>query len=132
MVTRNILIIPAADCPVSKAARPPEKPARPTRAEIEFRLLTQAPYALDHRAFSHAVHTEMARNAGKPALDYETFHQKGQPCMRASPLTKRFGWAAHYNADGYLALIDPDSDAFHRLASDPDLPQKPAMRTKRV
>ncbi len=132
MVTRNILITPAPDCPVVQAQQPPQNPARATRAAIEHRLLTNAPYALDHKAFSHAIHIKMARESGKTALDFDAFHSKGQPCMRASPLTKRYGWAAHYDADGHLALIDPDSAAFRTLAANPDLPQKPAMRSKRA
>ena len=73
----------------------------------------------------------MAEVSGKPPLDYATFHAKGQPCMRASPLTKRYGWAAHYDANGKLALVDPASPDYAALATDPKLPQKPAMRSKR-
>ena len=73
----------------------------------------------------------MARASGKPALGFEAFHAKGQPCMRTSPLTKPHGWAAHYDADGKLALVDPASADFATLAADPDLATKPAMRSKR-
>lgn len=132
MATRNILIHPAPDCPAPKAT-PPEPGARTrSRALIEFSLLTGAPYALDHAAFTHLAHQEMAAERGKDALDFAAFHQKGQPCMRASPLTKRLGWGAHYNPDGKLALLDPGSQDFQRLAADPSLAQKPALRNKRV
>ena len=130
MTTTHILITPAPDCPESKATPPPVK-AKRSRANIEYALLAEAPYALDHKDFTHSVHTAMAAAAGKPAFDYETFHAKGQPCMRASPLTKRYGWAAHYDAEGKLALTDPASAEFDTLAADPDLPKKPAMRSTR-
>ena len=68
----------------------------------------------------------MAAASGKPALGFDDFHAKGQPCMRASPLTKRYGWAAHYDAEGKLALVDPASPDFAALEADPDLPQTPA------
>ncbi|HCQ67349.1 MAG TPA: hypothetical protein DIU07_20365 [Rhodobacteraceae bacterium] len=71
----------------------------------------------------------MAKVSGKPALGFEAFHAKGQPCMRASPLTKRYGWAAHFDVDGRLALVDPASADFATLAADPDLATKPAMRS---
>lgn len=131
MSTTHILITPAPDCPQGTAVPPPTG-ARTTRANIEFDLLTGAPYSLDHAGFTHAVHRSMAEVSCKPALDFASFHAKGQPCMRASPLTKRYGWAAHYDAEGKLALVDPAGPEFARLAADPDLPQRPAMRTTRA
>ncbi|MEC7762190.1 MAG: DUF6157 family protein [Pseudomonadota bacterium] len=131
MSTTNILITPAADCPAPGAEIPPMK-AKPTRATIEYDLLTTQPYTLTHMDFSHAVHVAMAKVAGKPAQSFEDFHAKGQPCMRASALTKRYGWAAHYDGEGRLALVDPQSAAFGALSADPDLPRAQAMRSKRA
>lgn len=130
MTTKQILITPAPDCPEATASPPPRK-ARATRASVEYELLTQAPYRFDHKGFTHAVHAAMAAAAGKPALGFDAFHAKGQPRMRASPLTKRYGWAAHYDGSGKLALVDPASTAFAALAADPRLPRKPAMRSTR-
>ena len=130
MATTHILVTPAPDCPAPTAQVPPRK-VKPSRASIEYDLLTGAPYAFDHRGFTHAVHRAMADAAGKPALDFETFHARGQPCMRASPLTKRYGWAAHYDAEGKLALVDPSGARYAALAADPDLPRRPAMRSSR-
>lgn len=131
MVTTNILITPAPDCPAMGAELAPVRP-RPSRANIEYNLLTAAPYTMDHKAFSHAVHVAMAQAADKPALSFAAFHAKGQPCMRASPLTKRYGWAAHYDAAGRLALIDPGSAAFAALSADPAVARSPAMRSRRA
>lgn len=131
MTTRQILILPAPDCPVEIAETPPVC-ARQTHANVEYNLLSAAPYALNHKNFTHSVHREVSATQGKEALDFDAFHAKGQPCMRASALTKRYGWAAHYDAEGRLALIDPASEDFARLAADPELPQKPAMRSKRA
>ena len=130
MTTTHILITPAPDCPAGRAEVPPSK-GKMSRANIEYGLLASEPYTRDHRAFTHAVHRAMAEISGKPALGFAAFHAKGQPCMRASPLTKRYGWAAHYDAEGKLALVDPASPDFAALAADPDLPTKPAMRSKR-
>jgi hypothetical protein len=129
--TENILITPAPDYPAPGAIPPPAK-ARPTRAAIEYDLLTRAPYTLMHKDFSHRVHVAVAEVSGRPALDFDAFHAKGQPCMRAATLTKRYGWAAHYDRQGKLALVDPASDRFATLAADPDLPQAPAMRSRRA
>jgi len=89
----------AEDCP-SAGEVPPQKP-KPTKAQIEFALLIQAPYSLDHKALTHAVHKAPK---GQDALGFDAFHSKGQPCLRASPLTKRYGWGAHYNAEGRIAI----------------------------
>jgi hypothetical protein len=130
MTTTGILITPAPECPAIAAQTPPDRAQR-GRANIEFDLLTGAPYAYDHTSLAHAVHEAMAEVSGKPAQDFETFHAKGQPCMRASPLAKRYGWAEHSDADGKLALVDPASAVFARLMTDPTLLRKPPMRSKR-
>ena len=130
MSTTHILITPAPDCPTGTAEKPPPR-QNPSRAVLEYQMLTAAPYTLDHRAFTHAIHRALAATSGTPALDVDRFHSKGQPCMRASPLTKRYGWAAHYDAEGKLALVDPASAAFATLSADPGLPVKAAMRSRR-
>ena len=61
--------------------RRPKKEKR-ARATIEYNLLTGAPYTLDHKAFSHAVHIAIAAASAKPAPDFEASHAKGQPCRR--------------------------------------------------
>ena len=132
MATRNILIHPAPDCPAQTATRPDMSAQSRSRAVIEYSLLEGSPYGFDHKTFTYLVHQEMAAERRKLALDFATFHQKGQPCMRASPLTKRLGWGVHYDAEGKLALLDPQSAGFKRLAATPDLPQKPALRNKRA
>ena len=54
MSTTHVLVIPAPDCPADTAQVPPVKP-RPTRANIEYDLLTAEPYALDHRGYACLV-----------------------------------------------------------------------------
>ena len=52
--------------------------------------------------------------AGKKDITYDTtrqttnarkqFFSKGQPCFRASPLTKQLGWGVHCDKNGKVAL----------------------------
>lgn len=128
---QSTLVAPAPDCPALGAEPPPAK-AQPTRATIEFDLLTEEPYTLDHMSLSHAVHVAMARAAGKPIQSFEAFHAKGQPCLRASPLTKRYGWGVHYDDAGRIALIDPASAEFAALRLDDTIKKTTAMRSKRA
>lgn len=32
------------------------------------------------------------------------FFKKGQPCLRSSALTKKYGWGVHFDGDGKAAL----------------------------
>ena len=60
------------------------------------------------------------------------FFAKGQPCLRASPLTKSHGWGVHFDAEGRAALVAMESDEYRRCQQDGDLTQLKAMRTKRA
>jgi len=52
--------------------------------------------------------------------------------MRASPLGKRFGWGVHADGEGRIAIYAVDSKRYQALASDPELEQTRAMRSKRA
>ena len=119
MTSTRIRITPAPDCPQNTAKAPPAK-ARIPRANMKYDLLTHTPHTLDHNAFTDAEQPAVDEASGKTALGFEAFHAKRQPRMRASPRTKRYGWAAKYDPAGKLAL-----------AADPGLPSKPAMRSTR-
>lgn len=115
MAYKNTFITVAPDCPVDVAETPTTNRPTPTRTMLEHRLLQDAPYSQDHRAFSYAVHHAQK---GREAKTFDEFHSKGQPCMRASPLTKRYGWGAHYDDHGNIAIYPKGSDDYRRL-SDP-------------
>ena len=61
------------------------------------------------------------------------FFAKPHPCLRASPLPKRYGWGVHYDAHGRIALYAMESEDYRRLsrggAGDPALVR--AMRNRR-
>jgi hypothetical protein len=59
--------------------------------------------------------------------------QKGHPCMRASALTKRYGWGAHYNQHGKIALYPMESEEYQQFVQAPTgIKVLGAMRTKRA
>ncbi len=43
------------------------------------------------------------------------FFSKGQPCMRCSPLSKRYGWGVHFNEEGKLALYAQESVEYQKV-----------------
>ncbi|MFB7893762.1 DUF6157 family protein [Microbacterium sp. NPDC056044] len=59
------------------------------------------------------------------------FFAKGQPCLRSSPLGKRYGWGIHHDDQGRVALYPVESDEYRRFADDAALAHTQAMRSAR-
>lgn len=114
----------APDCPVTQAEEPPQR-ERPSVARVQFDMLLASPY---QHTSDDVVYESQGRRKG---VSREEFFAKGQPCLRASPLTKRYGWGVHFDADGRIALVPVGSDQYRQLAGDPELQQVTAMRSSR-
>ena len=114
----------AEDCPVTAAEEPPQKEPK-TAARIEYDLIIENPY----RYMSDEVLYES--NGRRKGLSSDDFFAKGQPCFRASALTKRYGWGVHSDALGRVALYAVESEAYKRLAQDESLAHVEAMRSSR-
>ena len=122
----------AEDCPTAKAEAPAVSGGTQTKAAIEYDLIAKHPYTYtgDDIAFmAHALHKGLPK-ATWPA-ERAKFFSKGQPCLRASALGKRYGWGTHHDAEGKVALVAIDSARYRRLAADPTLTHTRAMRTRR-
>lgn len=102
---------------------------------IEYQLLTENPYRYNHEDLIFEVYlirqgiTEAERVAHEDEIRAELF-QKEHPCLRASSLTKRYGWGAHYDENGKIALYAVNSEAYQHLANSCPK-QLLAMRSKR-
>lgn len=57
---------------------------------------------------------------------------KGQACLRASPLTKRYGWGIHSNEEGKIAIYGADTEEYRQFVLDKTVEKKKAMRNKRA
>lgn len=57
--------------------------------------------------------------------------REGQPCLRSSPLAKRYGWGFHYDAEGRVALVPVGSPEYEAFVTDDSLTVVKAMRSKR-
>ncbi|MNG12849.1 hypothetical protein D3C84_964860 [compost metagenome] len=64
----------------------------------------------------------------------QTFFGKPQACMRASMLPKRYGWGIHFNAEGKLAIVPLESEAYRYYAEggEGDIRVVAAMRNRRA
>ena len=135
MVSTNCfstLIEVAEDCPATTGEVPPLKGDK-TVANLTFEMLLEHPYEFtsDDVLFSiFAARQEIPKEA--LAGERERFFAKGQPCFRASPLSKGYGWGVHSNEAGKIAIYGVESEAYKELVADASVTKKKAMRSKRA
>ena len=129
MSYRQTVIAPAPDCKAQSATIPPEK-SPPSKAQVEYDLLTREPATHDHDSFNYTVYATQCANKGTTPEPRDQWLSKGRPCMRASPLTKTYGWHAHYDASGKITLIDGEKAA--TLNNTAGVDTRPAMRNKKA
>ena len=106
-------------------------------AGLQYKMIAEAPYKYtsDDVVFAtSAMGRQLDAKATKKerSLARDEFFSKGQACLRASGLGKRFGWGVHADAEGRVAIYAVDSKRYQALARDPAIKQVRAMRTKRA
>jgi hypothetical protein len=126
----NAFILTADDCPAVVAEVPPRKAVR-TVADISYEMLSSNPYK--YTSDDVLFHLYALKN-GILESDFEAererFFSKGQPCLRSSPLGKRYGWGVHFNAEGKVALFAVESDEYKKFSVDDTLKIIKAMKSK--
>lgn len=126
----------AEDCPATAGAEPGLYRGKQTIAGIEYELLREKPYTYNQDELIFEVHVRRQEIPAeelwerRDAIWNEVF-QKSHPCLRASALTKRYGWGAHYNADGKIALYGVETDEYRNFAESGHFTVLRAMRAKR-
>jgi hypothetical protein len=127
----------AEDCPARTGEAPPPRGDSPTVATLQYAMIAQSPYkySSDDVVFATSAAgraLDAKTTKAQRGLAREAFFSKGQACLRASPLGKRFGWGVHADAQGRVAIYAVDSQRYQALAADPDITQVRAMRNKRA
>jgi hypothetical protein len=128
----NTFITVADDCPATQGEVPPPKGDGPTVATLQFDMIHAHPYTYtsDEVVFGcHANKKGIAKNQWK--AEKELFFSKGQACLRASPLAKRYGWGIHHDAAGKVALYGVETAAYQQWATDKTLTVVKAMKSNR-
>jgi hypothetical protein len=122
----------AEDCPAKEGEMPPLRGGKKTIAGLQFETLYENPYRYTSDEVLFGVFAERKELAeGDLEAAREAFFAKGQPCFRASPLSKKYGWGVHSDGEGKIAIYAVDSKDYQRLANDPELKQVRAMRSSR-
>ncbi len=113
----------ADDCPVRTSVVPPAKPdTKKSVAVIQYELLADAPYVYTQE---DVLFRTSARHKGIPPAELEArgdalredFFAKPQPCLRASPLFKKYGWGFHFDRGGKVALCPMESSEYTTFAA---------------
>ena len=128
----NTFIEVAEDCPVSVAEIPPQKSEK-TAASIAFEMVYFHPYRYTSDEVLFHIYALKNGVAEKDVeMEKARFFSKSQPCIRSSPLGKRYGWGVHANSEGKIAIYAVESDEYKKLSADQKLKILKAMRSKKT
>lgn len=128
----NTFIEVADDCPTEFAEIPKPKGNNKTVAEMQYELVVKNPYKYtsDDIFFQvFADRNDLTKAEYKEAR--QQFFSKGQPCFRASPLTKRYGFGVHSDKDGKVAIFGQETKEYEQFIKDPKIKKVKAMRTSK-
>lgn len=135
MTTTNYfdtLITVADDCPSTQGEVPPLKGDTKTAANLQFEMLYEHPYEYSSDDVLFRCHAIKKEIQGQDlAFERGVFFSKGQACMRASALTKRYGWGVHANQEGKIAIVGRESDEYQKLLANANIKKVKAMRASR-
>jgi len=122
----------ADDCPTVEGTVPPLKGDKKSVANLQYEMIKDQPYKYTSDDVLFGVYA-MRNDISETEMEAERqkFFSKGQPCFRASPLTKRYGWGVHSDADGKIALFGAETEAYEKFTSAKDVISVQAMRSKR-
>ncbi|MGW9627486.1 DUF6157 family protein [Microbacterium sp. NPDC055521] len=126
----NTFIEVSEDCPAAYGVEPPIA-ENLSIAALHYRLLSEEPYT---RTSDDVLFETHALRKGIDPGDADAraeFFSKGQACLRASPLGKRYGWGTHHDEHGRVAMFPRDSEEYAALAADPAIAHTRAMRSSR-
>ncbi len=125
----------APDCPATQGLIPPSKVNKKTIAQLQFELLSAQPYVFTQKELLFEVYYLHKNLQASPETKEDlkkAFFTKQYPCMRASPLAKRYGWGVHFNTEGKMALCALESNAYKQYTKNQALTVLSALRNRRT
>jgi hypothetical protein len=123
----------AEDCPAEAGEVPPMRGTKKSVANLQFEMVYDHPYKYTSDEVLFGVYAQR-KGYTKNEMEEQRklFFSKGQPCFRASPLTKRYGWGVHSDEQGRVAIYPVDSEEYQRFVQDEEVNKVKAMRSSRV
>jgi hypothetical protein len=108
----NTFIAVAPDSTAPFGTAPPEK-AKPTIANAMYRLLSENPYKYTYDDVLFEVFADRSEvPQSKRAAARKDYFSKPKACLRASDLTKKYGWGAHVDESSKVALYAVESSEY--------------------
>jgi Family of unknown function (DUF6157) len=125
----------AADSRATSSVIPQAKGTGQPVHLIQYELLSENPYQYNHEELVFEVfvrHKAIPADelAARRAEIWAELFQKGHPCMRASMLTKKYGWGAHYDQAGKIAIYALESPEYQQFLQNGNTKKLLAMRNK--
>lgn len=129
----NTFIAVADDCPAVQGEIPAYKGDDKSIAFLQYEMIAHNPYRYtsDEIIFG-CLAAKKDLSGAELEQERKLFFSKGQACLRASALTKRYGWGAHHDAEGKVAIFALDSPEYQALQAQAELKQVKAMRSKKA
>lgn len=125
----NTFIAVSADTKANSGTPPPAKPNK-TAAEIQYHTISSHPYQFTSDEILFNVFAEKKELLDSEIeLARELFFSKGQPCFRASPLPKTYGFGIHFNEEGRVALYGMDTEKYQEMLNNDSIKKLKAMRS---
>lgn len=129
------LIAVADDCPVSASVMPESRTGKKTVAMLQYELLADSPhvYSQEDVLFDAWLRRQDMPEASEAEVAQlrEEFFAKPQPCLRASPLPKKYGWGFSFDEKGTVALCPMESQKYQQLLADDAVQVLKALRSSR-
>ena len=128
----DTFITVADDCPATKGEIPAEKGGCKTVAGLQFEMINKNPYKYTSDDVLFSVFAERNDLTNDELPEARTaFFAKGQACLRASALGKRYGWGIHHNAEGKIALYGCNTPEYRDYLEGNEIKIVKAMQTKK-
>ena len=129
----NTFIGIAPDSPTKVGMVPPIRVNRKPIHALQYEAISENPYQHTQEDVLWITHVSRKDIPPTEATDDErvAFFEKGQPCLRTSALSKRYGWGFHFDEAGRVALVSAGTTEYDRFTKNQSLQQLSAMRNKR-
>ncbi|MFM9947444.1 MAG: DUF6157 family protein [Saprospiraceae bacterium] len=124
--------IEVAEDTKTNCGTPPPAKNKKTVAEMQYELLVNNPYKFtsDDIFFQvFADRNDLTQSEYKQAR--QQFYSKGQPCFRASPLTKIYGFGIHNDNNGKVALYGVETEEYQKNLADTKIKKVKAMKSSK-
>lgn len=129
----NTFIEIADDCGLSVCQIPSSKGENKSLAGLQYDMLNNNPYKYSSDDIFFMIYAKRNNIPDeKHEKAREQFFSKGQPCFRASPLTKKFGFGIHSDGKGKVAMYGCETEQYKDFIIDPSVRKIKAMRSTKI